>query len=537
MARFQATERKEGIDASVSTTTPSHRTPPPKSGSQSVIAESQARSSGTILSDKPRTCESGILMLKSSKTLAQESISNGKDCGPYWNEQCAELSSRLWLPTETVLQDSEARSSSLLFNSPVENSWFLTRFHSRPSKNSLPTCLPSFTSFPVDCTDSESTGLRSRKIRIYPDFEQRRILRHWFGVSRYVYNKTIEYLKEPGTKANWMEIKLWLLKDLPEWCDGVPFQVKAIAVRDACQAVKNAKARWKRERKYSEVKYRSKKNPSQTIFIPKSAMNPTKGPYYTMLGEMHFSEVVPAPQGDCRLTYRSGRWFVTVPVETATKTAESQGRVVSIDPGVRTFATFYSPDCCGKIGTGDFSRIQRLCFHLDDLISRTRTEKDRNRRNRMKKAQARMRWKIRDLIDELHHKAALFFVRNFDVILIPKFETSQMSRRGYRKIRAKSVRSMLTFAHYRFQEFLKFKAWEYDKVVVHVNEAYTSKTCSWNGKIKKIGGAKFIRDNGVVVDRDYNGARGIFLRGLCEIQPSLDHERCTTDDLMQFCQV
>jgi len=524
MALFQATEQRGGTGASVSTTTPSHRTPPPKSESQSVIAESQARSSGTILNGKPRTCESDIPTLKSSKTLAQESISNEKDCGPYWNEQCAELSSRLWLPTETVLQDSGARSSSLLFNSPVENSWFLTRFHSRLSKNSLLTCLPSFTSFPVDCTDSESTGLRSRKIRIYPDFEQRRILRHWFGVSRYVYNKTIEYLKEPGTKANWMEIKLWLLKDLPEWCDGVPFQVKAIAVRDACQAVKNAKARWKRERKYSEVKFRSRKSPSQTIFIPKSAMNPTRGPYHTMLGEMSFSEVVPPPQGDCRLTYRSGRWFVTVPVETATKTAESQGRVVSIDPGVRTFATFYSPDCCGKIGTGDFSRIQRLCFHLDDLISRTRTEKDRNRRNRMKKAQARMRWKIRDLIDELHHKAALFFVRNFDVILIPKFETSQMSRRGYRKIRAKSVRSMLTFAHYRFQEFLKFKAWEYDKVVVHVNEAYTSKTCSWNGKIKKIGGAKFIRDNGVVVDRDYNGARGIFLRGLCEIQPSLEYE-------------
>ena len=524
MALFQATEQRGGTGASVSTTTPSHRTPPPKSESQSVIAESQARSSGTILNGKPRTCESDIPTLKSSKTLARESISNGKDCGPYWNERCAELSSRLWLPTETVLQDSGARSSSLLYSSPVENSWFLTKFHSHPSRSLRPTCLLSFTSFPVDCTDSESTGLRSRKIRIYPDFEQRRILRHWFGVSRYVYNKTIEYLKEPGTKANWMEIKLWLLKDLPEWCDGVPFQVKAIAVRDACQAVKNAKARWKRERKYSEVKFRSRKSPSQTIFIPKSAMNPTRGPYHTMLGEMSFSEVVPPPQGDCRLTYRSGRWFVTVPVETATKTAESQGRVVSIDPGVRTFATFYSPDCCGKIGTGDFSRIQRLCFHLDDLISRTRTEKDRNRRNRMKKAQARMRWKIRDLIDELHHKAALFFVRNFDVILIPKFETSQMSRRGYRKIRAKSVRSMLTFAHYRFQEFLKFKAWEYDKVVVHVNEAYTSKTCSWNGKIKKIGGAKFIRDNGVVVDRDYNGARGIFLRGLCEIQPSLEYE-------------
>lgn len=524
MERFQVTEQRGDTGASVSTTTPSHRTPPPKRESQSATVESQVRSSGTILSGKPSTCESDIPTLKSSKTLVRESISSGKDCGPYWNEQCAELSSHLWLPTETVLQDSGARSSSLLFNSPAENSWFLTKFHSHPSKNSLPTCLPSFTSFLVDCTDSENTGLRSRKIRIYPDFEQRKILRHWFGVSRYVYNKTIEYLKKPDTKANWMEIKLWLLKDLPEWCDGVPFQVKAIAVKDACQAVKNAKAKWKREKQFSIVKFRSRKNSSQTIFIPKSAMNPTKGPYYTMLGEMSFSEVVPPPQGDCRLTYRSGRWFVTVPVETAIKTAESQGRVVSIDPGVRTFTTFYSPDCCGKIGTGDFSRIQRLCHHLDDLISRTRKEKNKNRRYRMKKAQARMRWKIKDLIDELHHKAALFFVRNFDVILIPKFETSQMSRRLTRKIRAKSVRSMLTFAHFRFQQFLKFKAWEHGKLLFNVNEAYTSKTCSWNGKIKKIGAAKFIKDDGVVVDRDYNGARGIFLRGLCEIQPSLEDE-------------
>ena len=89
-----------------------------------------------------------------------------------------------------------------------------------------------------------------------------------------------------------------------------------------------------------------------------------------------------------------------------------------------------------------------------------------------------------------------------------------MENKTTRKIRAKSVRSMLSFAHFRFQEFLKFKASEYGKQVIHVNEAYTSKTCSWNGKIKEIGGAKFIKDENIVVDRDYNGARGIFLRAL-----------------------
>jgi putative transposase len=38
---------------------------------------------------------------------------------------------------------------------------------------------------------------------------------------------------------------------------------------------------------------------------------------------------------------------------------------------------------------------------------------------------------------------------------------------------------MLTFAHYRFNMFLKHKAFAYGKTVLDVCEAYTSKTVSW----------------------------------------------------------
>jgi hypothetical protein len=34
------------------------------------------------------------------------------------------------------------------------------------------------------------------------------------------------------------------------------------------------------------------------------------------------------------------------------------------------------------------------------------------------------------------------------------------------------------------------------------------------GVIKNIGGAKLIKDGNIIVDRYYNGARGIFLRAL-----------------------
>ena len=138
-----------------------------------------------------------------------------------------------------------------------------------------------------------------------------------------------------------------------------------------------------------------------------------------------------------------------------------------------------------------------------------------------------MRVRITNLINELHHQAARFLVDNFDLILLPTFETSDMVQRGKRKIRSKSVRSMLTFAHYRFQQFLLWKAWETGKQVLLVNEAYTSKTCSWNGEIvAKLGGQRWIQSSdGLRVERDINGARGIFLRALGDT-PSLMQSAC-----------
>ncbi len=139
----------------------------------------------------------------------------------------------------------------------------------------------------------------------------------------------------------------------------------------------------------------------------------------------------------------------------------------------------------------------------------------------MLRACNRIRHKIRDLVDEMHHKVACFLVKNFDVILLPKFEPSNMVKRGKRKLRRKSVRQMLTLSHYRFSQFLKHKAFEHGKLVIDANEAYTSKTVSWTGEvIDSLGGRKTVTGNdGQTMDRDLNGARGIFLRALGDHPP------------------
>ena len=173
------------------------------------------------------------------------------------------------------------------------------------------------------------------------------------------------------------------------------------------------------------------------------------------------AEAVPAGQLECRLVKERGLYWLVVPypAQCDIETPSGDG-VVALDPGVRTFMTFFSETDCGKIGYRAFGRIQRLCHWLDDLISRTDTEPDYQRRRRMRRAQARMRQRIHNLVDELHWQMARWLTNNYQVILLPTFETQDMTRRAGRRIRSKTARMMLSLRHYEFRQRLKWKAWQ-----------------------------------------------------------------------------
>ena len=91
-----------------------------------------------------------------------------------------------------------------------------------------------------------------------------------------------------------------------------------------------------------------------------------------------------------------------------------------------------------------------------------------------------------------------------------------MVGKSKRKLRSKTVRAMLTWAHHQFKMRLKNKALEFGKKIIDVCEAYTSKTVSWTGEIKNVGGSRVIRSGDIKLDRDLNGARGIFIRSLVD---------------------
>ena len=112
---------------------------------------------------------------------------------------------------------------------------------------------------------------------------------------------------------------------------------------------------------------------------------------------------------------------------------------MALDPGVRTFLTYFSETDSGKLGHHAFGRIQRLCHWLDDLISRTAKEPNRRKRRQMRSAQARMRQRITNLVDELHWQLARWLTSNYRIILLPTFETHDMTQRAGRRIRSKTA--------------------------------------------------------------------------------------------------
>ena len=452
-----------------------------------------------------------------------------RDRRPYWNEDIASFSAAVWLPTGTAAHSAAINTPHGWSSKTAAHSWFSTSRMTTPEPVLPGLYSPAAVQSTTNCSNQGATRQQSRRIQVYPDSAQKLAIATWLTASRWTYNLTVEILQS-GIPAVWKHIASMVMPEVktlhPEW-DSVPYQVKRTAVRDACRAMSNVKtfnmelkshqAHGNRtDEAFAELSYRSRKNPKQSCYIPDDAVT-EHGVYHTMLGPLRMAEAIPAGQQECRLVKERGLYWLVVPhpAQCDIETPSGDG-VVALDPGVRTFLTYFSETDCGKIGHRAFGRIQRLCHWLDDLISRTDNEPDYQRRCRMRRAQARIRQRIHNLVDELHWQTARWLTGNYKVILLPTFETQDMTLRAGRRIRSKTARMMLSLRHYEFKRRLRWKAWQRGALVIEVNEAYTSKTRSWDGTVNaRLGGARVIRDeSGFGMDRDVNGARGIFLRAL-----------------------
>lgn len=395
----------------------------------------------------------------------------------------------------------------------------------------LSTCTPPEPTAREDTTQRvkpPEPRIRTRKIRIYPNENQKKILKQWMGASRYVYNKALAAVKSGECRYNTYDlrdrfvtakprkgdpnynVKTWLLK--------IPKDIRAGAVRDLVKGFSTNIDLFKAGKiSRFEMRFRTRKKET-SIEMPKSAvkivgrkisiyksyLSPVKTSRDKYLKDLTI-------EYDCRLSRSGNKWFFYVPYEKPDSVQGETKGVCALDPGIRKFQTVYSEKETVKFRVNNdllyklYSKLDLLRSLRDRKIIRSRGGVDK-------------RWStLSNYISDMHGKIITWLSRNYQTVLIPIFESQEIGKRLHGKT---TRRNLFDLKHYQFRMKLLEKAQAIPGFSVQVcTEEYTSKTCTGCGVINRDLGSKekfSCSKCKLEIDRDVNGSRNILIKWFTE---------------------
>jgi IS605 OrfB family transposase len=408
------------------------------------------------------------------------------------------------------------------------------------------------------------------KVRIYPTSEQGKVLKLWAHTSRYVYNKALAQVVVKKEKLNAFNIRNdivtedWtahnnfiekLLDDLdfcsPEvaeeissryrkpleltpWERNTPKSIREPAVFRMSDAYKTNMNMFREGKlQFFKMHFKRKREERELMFAinNKNSCRIENG-YFKMFSDKKWStqlgwvpevemsardksrvaKLQAAANDSASVAFKDGKWWFIFTHDVLRKSKEIKKfdatKAVAVDPGIRAFATCYTPH---KIVTFQQPRaeIRKLYIQVDRLKRKLTPEcKVRNLRRALLKREQR----IANLIRETHLKTIRHLVDNYDHIFVGDIQVQKIVRD--RRLCKSTKREFYTLAFHSFKLRLKTKAEELGKVVVYINEAYTSKTCTFCGGQYNVGSAKRYRCPTCTAsyDRDEGAARNIFLK-------------------------
>ena len=321
-------------------------------------------------------------------------------------------------------------------------------------------------------------------------------------------------------------------KYLPKYHLKVPEEVMDSTFRDFIKSIDSAHALYKvlisknKNTSFSNLKFKSWKDNSSSIEIRSRSLKSSKDGMLRLFPKyfdykkdngMSFNGTLPFISSSVRLQRtRNQKYYLCIPQELHFSKTESN-RICAIDPGVRDFITLYDPQGLTFGITDSKEHIFNRCLYIDRLKSKLdnlpKGRKYKRNRYRIRKTIYNLYQRIKCMINDMHQKTSKWISNNYNEVLLPKFETSNMTSKQ-KRISSKTSRAMLTWSHYKFKKMLEYKLSRTGGRVIECSEYFSSKTCSKCGrKNNNITHQKIFTCPSCnhTLDRDVNAARNIFM--------------------------
>jgi len=425
------------------------------------------------------------------------------------------------------------------------NSWFDIKKYNALNNNNHSNRIKINTKF------KKKKIIKCVKIKMLLNKEQKEIIHKWFDAYTKMYNEALKYIRSKYiyTKNditrdilvsnldtikqmnNFINIRnelkdikntIMLESQLENTTKNTKIQSHNLdyAIRQLCSNIESAKTNLIRNNiKKFRIKFWRNNRISKTleieqVYIRKDNLCPK------ILGDIDYyyngilSELCNI-DSNVKINYNkiSDEYILLVPEKMNNKPIINiNNKIVSLDPGLRTFMSGVSENSYIKIGNNVNSIISKPLQRLNNIKNNENISSKIKKKNEIL-----INRKIKNKIDDLHWKTINYLVKNYKTILLGDMSAKSIVSRNKNIINNIQKVACLRTKYYEFCQRLKFKCELNDVNFSMINEAYTSKTCSNCGYYKdNLGSASVYNCNKchLNIDRDINGARNIYIKSL-----------------------
>jgi len=225
------------------------------------------------------------------------------------------------------------------------------------------------------------------------------------------------------------------------------------------------------------------------------------------------SEPIPKDFRTTTINKKSDGWYVNFIVDVEEKEYKDNGKILSIDLGIKTLVTGYSTE------TNEYVEIPKFSHHTKHLdIIRSQRDKctkgSRRYRKLSKVLHGNTAKYIKRTEDYLHKSSKWIMNRNESNIIIGNLnlQTMKSEKTWFNRIILNEWRVG------KFVDMLEYKSKLYGKKLIKIDESYTTKTCPKCGVLHdmKLSQRAFVCECGYSNGRDRNSSINI-LRKYCEV--------------------